>query len=39
VVIKICGRWNDKIIGRILEVLTEEFIDLDKSISSVKVVE
>jgi len=37
--LKICGRWNDKIIGRIWEMLTEEFIDLCKSISSVKVVE
>jgi hypothetical protein len=24
---KMCGRWNDKMIGRIWEVLTEEFID------------
>ena len=35
VLMKIRGCWNDKIIGRIWEVLAEEFIDLHKSISSV----
>jgi hypothetical protein len=36
---KICGRWNDEIIGRIWEVLAEEFLDLHKSVSNVKLVE
>jgi hypothetical protein len=39
VLMEICGLWNDKIIGRIWEVLTEQFLDLHKSISSVKIVE